>query len=271
MKIVKISISGRLRLITAKGLYLYGFTAAVSRLSKEGCYTGCLPKKNAFYEGVPCKNGFRKETADIPLLIGTVFGEFGSFAPPKYRKHEMSKEQQKSALIKEVGEENTEVLLPMFEKAYPERQIIDLLNLDFLFRRPGQSYIWERSSLNDCTYSYLFNLDLPIDGGTTPWHCADIPYIFHNTELVPVTQEQGVTEAVEKQIFDTVMAFARTGNPNNDSIPDWPASSADKEMVMLFGKNTHLVCNHDRQLVPLLEKCMGEIFFKKMMKTEVQH
>ena len=107
MKIVKILISGRLRLITAKGLYLYGFTAAVSRLSKEGCYTGCLPKKNAFYEGVPCKNGFRKETADIPLLIGTVFGEFGSFAPPKYRKHEMSKEQQKSALIKEVGEENT--------------------------------------------------------------------------------------------------------------------------------------------------------------------
>ena len=64
-------------------------------------------------------------------------------------------------------------------------------------------FIRQRSKLNSCTYSYLFNLDLPIDHGCTPWHCADIPYVFHNTELVQATQEPGVTERLEKEIFDS--------------------------------------------------------------------
>lgn len=243
----------------------------VPMLEKEGVYVGGLPKKNAFYAGVPCKYGFRKETSQRPLLVGTVFGEFSSFAAPKYRKHEMTRAAQMAAIIGEVGEESAKLLVPMFEKAYPERQIIDILNMDFIFRRPGQTYIWQRSGLNANTYSYIFNLDLPIDGGTTPWHCADIPYVFHNTALVPVTQEPGVTDAIEKQIFDTVMAFARTGNPNNESIPNWPASTEDKEYIMLFDKNTRLVCNHDRELVPLLEKCMAEVFAAQMASAEIQH
>lgn len=242
-------------------------------LEKAGKYVGCTPHPNAFYLGSPDENGFRQETAHIPLLIGTVYGEFTSFVPAAYNKHKMTAEEGAKIVKQVLGEEASAKLLPLFVKAYPERNPVDMLVLDFLFRLPAQQYIRQRSELNDCTYAYFFNLDLPVDGGRTPWHCADIPYVFHNTELVPVTQEAGVTEKLEKQIFESVMAFAYTGNPNNKEVPEWPASTPEKEYTMMFDRQTRLRCNHDADLIPLLAKYMGPVFEKnrKEMMEAVQH
>lgn len=136
----------------------------------------------------------------------------------------MTREEGEALVREKMGAEAADVLVPLFAKAYPERNPVDLLTLDFIFRLPEMDYIAKRSALNDCTYAYLFNQDLPVDGGRTPWHCADIPYVFHNTSLVPVTQEAGVTEKLERQIFESVIAFAHTGNPDNAYIPHWPVS-----------------------------------------------
>ena len=132
--------------------------------------------------------------------------------------------------------------------------------LDVTFRLPAQQYIRQRAAQNSCTYSYLFNQDLPIDGGRTPWHCADIPYVFHNTDLVPVTQESGVTEKLQQQIFASVMAFAKTGNPNHEGIPFWPESTHEEEHTMIFDANTRVRCNYDAELIPLAAQCMAAFF-----------
>lgn len=242
-------------------------------LEKAGKYVGGTPHPNAFYKGSPDENGFRQETAHIPLLVGTVYGEFTSFVPAAYDKHKLTAKEG-AQIVKEIlGEEAGAQLLPLYAKAYPERNPVDLLVLDFLFRFPTQQYIRQRSALNGCTYSYFFNYDLPVDGGRTPWHCADIPYVFHNTELVPVTQEDGVTEKLEKQIFESVMAFARTGNPNNKEIPEWPACTPGMEYTMFFDENTGVRRNHDAELIPLLEKYMRPVFEKNREKNmeAVQH
>lgn len=248
------------------------YLALKPEFEAKGKYVGCTPHPNAFYKGSPEINGFRPETSQIPLLAGTVFGEFTSFGATPYDKHSMTAEEGRQ-MVREVMGEAADEVLPLFEATYPERHPVDLLNLDYIFRLPTQEFIKLRSALNDVTYSYFFNLDLPVDGGRTPWHCADIPYLFHNTELVPMTQEEGVTEVIEKQIFDSVIAFARTGNPNNDAIPFWPASTPEEEHTLIIDKNTRVVCNHDRELVPLHAKYMGPIFDKKMASGEdqVQH
>ena len=122
-------------------------------------------------------------------------------------------------------------------------------------------------------WSYLFNLDMNFDGGRTPWHCADIPYFFHNTEFTPYTQETGVTERVEKLIFDSVMAFARTGNPQNPEMPDWPACTPEKETTLVIGKESAVKVNFDHELLPLLVKAMGPVYARNMEKRmqDVQH
>lgn len=243
------------------------------QLLAAGEYAGGTPQPNEFYAGDPMENGFRPQTAHVPLLVGTVFGEFNSFTPSPYEKHRMTVQEGKEEVQKVLGKAAAEQLLPLFADAYPERNPVDLLSLDFLFRYPAQRFIEKRSALNGCTWSYMFNYDMPVDHGRTPWHCADIPYVFHNTELVPVTWEAGVTERLEEQIFGSVMAFARTGDPNNAAIPAWPASAPGKEQTMIFDKNTRVRCNYDAELMPLLVRYMGAIFAKKMEKEQenLQH
>ncbi len=164
-------------------------------------------------------------------------------------------------------------MLPLFETAYPERLPVDILTLDYIIRHPIQKFVRMRAKVNPKTYSYLFNHEMPIDGGRTPWHCADIPYVFHNAELVPITQEEGISEKLEKQIFDSVMAFARTGSPENESVPSWPACTPDEENTMVFDRQTRLRTNHDEKLMPLVGKYMQIYLEKAGIKSmeNVQH
>ncbi len=242
-------------------------------LEKAGKNTGGRPFKNAYYLGEPVANGFREETAHIPLMVGTVFGEFTSFAPTAYDKREMTAQDGRNAAAEVLGAAAAAEILPLFEAAYPERNPVDVLTLDMFFRVPAMEFIRCRSELNDCTYSYFFNQDMPLDGGRTPWHCADIPFVFHNTELIPYTQIPGVTEKLESRIFESVMKFAKTGNPSHDDIPAWPACTSEEEKVMIFDENTRLRINHDHELMPVFVKHMTPIFMKEMEENaeEIQH
>lgn len=225
-------------------------------LMKAGKYVGGTPYINNFYKGDPCVYGFRSETSHIPLLVGSVYGEFTSFAPTKYDKHKITAKEGIEVVKQVLGEEAANKLLPLYTKAYPKRNPVDLLMLDFIFRLPTQEYIRIRSKMNRKTWSYLFNLDMPVDGGRTPWHCSDIPYVFHNTDLVPVTWMEGITEKLEKQIFDTVMKFAFTGDPNNESIPRWSASKPEEEYTLVIDEETRVRCNFDAELIPVAAKLL---------------
>lgn len=240
-------------------------------LRPQGKYVGGCPHPNAYYAGEPVTNGFRKETAHIPLMVGSVFGEFGAFMPDGRDRSRMTREDGVQAVRAALGEAAGEVL-PLFEKAYPDRNPVDLLRLDFIFRLPEISYISQRSRLNKCTWSYLFEQDFQIDGGRVAWHCSDIPYFFHNAELVPNTRMPGAEE-LEEQIFRSVMAFAHTGDPNHDAIPEWKASTPEEEHTMLFSGDTKAVINHDHELIPLAAKHIGPLFGRAMARgeAEIQH
>lgn len=241
-------------------------------LRPQGKYVGGCPHPNACYAGEPINNGFRKETAHIPLMVGSVFGEFGAFMPSKQDRSKMTEEDGVQAVTAALGKEAAEEIIPLFRKVYPKRNPVDLLLLDFIFRMPEIDYIRLRSGLNNCTWSYLFEQDFRIDGGRVAWHCSDIPYFFHNAELVPNTQMPGV-EKLEEQIFRSVMAFAHTGDPNNDTIPEWKASTPEAEHTILFSGDTKTVTNHDHELIPLAAKHIGPLFGRNMSsgEAEIQH
>jgi para-nitrobenzyl esterase len=221
----------------------YLFAKSYNRLApifaKAGKPIGGNPHRNAQYSGDPVKCGFRKESAGVDMLIGSVFGEFLSFNPTSYDKRVLSNKDGENIVRAAYGEEGASAVLPLFGRAYPERNPVDLMTIDTIFRPGIQAYVAERAAV--CpghTFSYLFNLDMPVDGGRTPWHCADIPYVFHNTGMCLYTQESGVTERIENQIFQSVMAFARNGDPSNGYIPEWPACTPETENTMVIGKNS---------------------------------
>ena len=222
-------------------------------LREKGAYTGGCPHPNAFYLGEPLAHGFRPETAQIPLLVGSVFGEFTSFVPMPAEWKNLTDAQQEVVIRKIWGNEPADALIPLFSQAYPERKRLDLLRLDFIFRAPEIRYIRERSKLNKSTWSYLFNMDQPIDGGNTPWHCCDIPYVFRNIDLVEYPhgseEEKELPYRIQDQAFESLMAFARTGNPANGTIPEWKYSEPETESVLVLDRNTRVLCNHDHRLM----------------------
>ena len=244
-------------------------------LRKQGGYTGCTPQPNAFYLGDPVLNGFRPETSRIPLMVGSVFGEFTSFSPIPWDRGAMTDAEQLRLIRSTWGDEPADALVPLFRQAYPDRKVVDLLRLDFIFRQPEIRYIAERSKLNDVTWSYLFNMDQPIDGGNTPWHCCDIPYVFHNIDLVEYPHgpgDDGLAERLQEETFRAVMAFAAGGNPTDPSIPDWLPCKEGKERIMVFDRNTRLLENHDHALMEAYSAYAEEIT-RRMFESagQIQH
>ena len=238
----------------------------------KGMMMGFGPKKNDFYAGDPVNDGagFRPETAGIPLMVGSVYSEFLSFGGGQDTRA-MTKEAGEAAVKGMLGEAADQIL-PLYEAAFPERNPLDMLKLDFIFRSAELPYMAMRSALNDCTWSYLFNQDFHLDGIKQPWHCCDIPYIFHNCDITPMTQQEGV-DKLEAEIFGAAIAFARTGDPNCDAIPNWPCSKPDAEYTMFYQNEPVVRKNHDHELMPVYMKVMGPMFAKMMAGAadNIQH
>lgn len=89
-----------------------------------------------------------------------------------------------------------------------------------------------KQNKNKC-YTYMFDHDLPGDSKRN-WHCADMPYAFGNlkTNWRPFTE---VDYKIEKEMFESVCAFIKTHNPNNEFVPEW---GSDYKKTMTFDNNT---------------------------------
>ena len=229
------------------------FRTAFKKMRKEyryhGINAGEMPHRGDYYLGDPLECGFRPESAQIPVLVGSVYGEFDAMNARRFRKDRMSEEEMLRVLVRECGQEFTDAVLPLFRKAYPERPVLDLLSIDCMFRALTIDYTKKRSALNNCTYEYIFNLDMPMMGGVVPQHGNDLPFIFHTADKAPGLQEPGVTEKMTDEFFGAVMAFVRTGNPNHPGIPEWKPSKPDELNTMVFDKNTHVRTNFDLELI----------------------
>ncbi len=233
---------------------------------------GQAPKKNADFCGFADETPMREETAEIPVMIGTVYGEFSGFVPPDVDRSRLTDEEAVNIVKRELGENEAKELIPLFRRAYPERSIYDMLCLDAMFRPGTQFFVKERGKMGARTYSYLFNKDMNKDFGAVPGHCSDIPYFFGNTRLSPTTQQEGVEE-LEEKIMSALLSFARTGCPENEEIGSWPSSTAYEEYCMILDDCCEVRVNHDRELMPLYKKYIvpyTEKVFAVMMEN-MQH
>ena len=93
------------------------------------------------------------------------------------------------------------------------------------------------------TYLYLFDWDTPVDGGK--WrspHALEIGFVFDNVanseSMSGIGEEQ---QRVADIMAETWIAFAKTGNPNNPMIPQWPAYDTETRAVMVFDVEPEVV------------------------------
>jgi para-nitrobenzyl esterase len=93
-----------------------------------------------------------------------------------------------------------------------------------------------RAAQHGPTWAYNFAWKSPVDGDK--WgapHTMDIPFAFDNVEIAASMTGGGPdAQKVADQVSGTFIAFARNGDPNNKTIPEWPRFDLTKRPTMIW-------------------------------------
>jgi para-nitrobenzyl esterase len=93
------------------------------------------------------------------------------------------------------------------------------------------------------TWVFQFDWRTPIEGGK--WgahHGLDVPFVFDNAAIVPEKVGRGEDALrLATAMSDMVLAFARTGNPNTTSLPQWPVYDLARRATMVFDATSRVV------------------------------
>ena len=240
-------------------------------IAAKGGYVGGNPLVNDYYKGSPLEYGLRDRARSIPLMIGSVFGEF-SFVPARFDKNSLSAEETHEILEKVYGE-HTDEIIRAFNAAYPGKAVTDVLSVDRVMRQPTKTLAAMHAENGDGqTFLYNFILEFPFQYQKAAWHCSDIPFFFCNTDKVEVCTIPGVTEKLERQMFGALMSFARTGKPSCAELPEWESVTPEKEPTMIFGRTCELRCNYDDGLYEAIDRVLPPFnLMKAMAEQNVQH
>ncbi len=210
------------------------------------------------YYGNPQMEGieFRKESKKIPMLVGSILGEFASSAEQNSVDGDIDTWNDEK-IIKKLMERYgsyTDEIVREFMKAYPDKGPEYSAYVDVFMRRPHIELCKMRAK--DCApvYNWIFSLLMPCYGGTTPWHNADEAYIFHHAEYFESQYIPFISERVQDQMAGAWIAFAYTNNPNHSGIPFWGSVTEDCIRTMIFDLKTEVRENHDENLIRLVEK-----------------
>ena len=238
-------------------------------IAKKNGYVGCVPMPGSYYLGEPLITGLRDQAKKIPVLIGTVFGEF-AFGSAGFHKHQLSEEQEMAMLRTQFGED-TDAMAEQFKKAYPDKKLTDLLVLDRVFRVPSKALAKLYAEGGGTAYLYEFTLDFPYQNGKCAWHCSDIPFFFHNTDKVEICNIEGVTEKLELQMFQAVIHFAKYGDPNHKDLPAWDPVTLQREPTMIFDRECQVRTDFDDELLSRYEKSKPIVNPMLSLKEDVQY
>ena len=71
-----------------------------------------------------------------------------------------------------------------------------------------------------------------------------------------------MTEKMEKCVFETVMAFVHTGDPNNPEILQWDPATPEELHTLVLDKEPEVRTNYDEQLVHM----MSDVYLDGMVE-----
>ncbi len=230
------------------------------------------PTPNDYYLGEPLIVGFTEHAKTIPLMVGSVFGEF-AFAPQEHNKDSLD-EKAVLALVEKQYKKHAGKAIELFQKAFPDKHALDLLVLDRVFRAPSKELAKAHAAGGKApTYLYEFTLNFEgFQNGKVAWHCSDIPFFFRNTDRVEICNIPGVSDELEEKMFDALMQFARTGDPNGGKLPEWKTVTAEEEPTMIFDRECRVANNFDDELLKLMDDVLPPFNLMKMMQQQdIQH
>lgn len=191
----------------------------------------------------PAAEAFRaRRHARVPLLIGFTSNELGDLPPPL-------RDQMVDRFVGLLGAPRARLEALYGSSAAFGRGFVS----DFPFVEPSRHIANLAAACGTTTWLYVFDYvneaRRPLVDGAA--HATDVPFVFSSLRHI----WDGITAADDAQA-DLVMGywtqFARTGDPNGDARPGWPAWATDAR-ALWFGRNGADERTLDRPVLDAIE------------------
>lgn len=201
-------------------------------------------------------DGFRKETRNIPMMIGNTFGDNCSNRVMNSDRELVDKNSwEKEEILRQCARRfkvDPGAIIEKFREAFPEKKVQDVLFYDFSGRADQLDLVKKRMAVGGEVYNWLFTKESPIMNGTVAGIGAELPFIFHNARFLPASFEKEVSDKLENIMAGVWISFARYGSPRIPWNEKWECCTLDCIYTMIF--DTYCVCrkNMDENLLPLM-------------------
>ena len=204
----------------------------------------------------PLKAFQNGDCKDIELMIGTNLDEaklFTALSPEISKMNSVDGEKLIIGFLGRLGIDITKskAMFDTYKQAregkYPTepKEVLNALITDYIFRISTIRLLEAQSKHQSNTYNYMFTWPSPaFIGSLGACHALELPFVF-NTFSYPGFQvfigKSPDLDAISYKMMDAWIAFARSGNPNNESIPQWPSYTVEKRSTMLIHKEFKVV------------------------------
>ncbi len=204
------------------------------------CIDGIALKRKPFIPDAP------EISADVPLMIGSNKDEMAIFQGnnPKFGKYT---DEEFVEHVRTVLPTKADEFIPALRSAFPDYSPTYLITATDSLKGYfiATTFQAERKAALEGApvYVYLMVWETLADNGRLRAHHAlDVPLVFDNVE----TNRSMVGPGPEPQRMADLMSsvwikFVRTGNPNIEGLPQWPAYSREKRSTMVFDTESRVV------------------------------
>ena len=186
------------------------------------------------------------QSADIPMILGNTKGEtrtlIGRGDPSIFALTWDTLQAKLQANSPFMGTLDRADVIAQYRRWHPEYSPADVFFAATTDSRSwrGQVIEAERRAMQPKasrhTWVYQFNWPTPIEAGK--WgahHGLDVPFVFDNPSIVPEKVGSGESAGrLSALMSESLLAFARTGNPNVKGLPAWPTYDLTRRATMMF-------------------------------------
>ena len=132
--------------------------------------------------------------------------------------------------------DRTREIVEAYAKQFPDKRPIEIWSMLLATRTNVVRSADTKYKQGAPVYVAWFQWQPPLfDGRMRAFHCIDICFWLHNTDLMLTHTGGGARpRALSDKMSDALLAFMRTGDPNCDALPAWPQYTPENGEVMIL-------------------------------------